>query len=218
MTMSIRISNVGLLLSVFTASAFFLFGLYLQFVVHDYFRPFAAFASAFAALLPQLTHRFGPTRPILTKRALASIETAWSIQLSLNGIGALGFYLQFQYYDMALHVLGPLIVCWILSIIIGSYYYVTNQWNLKKVQRLIVLLAVLLILLWEVWEWFVDRTLGTAMLGQPGEEYDTLYDILVGLVSIIPLYLLNNRYLYKLILWKHRPPRPSVSMKSVAGS
>ncbi len=216
--MNMRITNVGLLLSLCTAAAFFLFALYLQFIVHDYFRPFGAFASACAALLPQLAHRFGPTRPMLAPRALASVEIAWCIQLSLNGIGALGFYLQFQYFDMSLHVLGPLLVSWILSIVIGSYFYVSNQWNLKKIQRLIVLLTVFIILLWEVWEWFADRTLATAMFGQPGEEYDTLYDILVGLISVIPLYVLNKRYLYRLIVWKHRPPRNTVSTKSVADS
>lgn len=212
--MNIRISNVGPLLSYATAAAFIIFGIYLDSVVDDFFRPIAAYVSAFAALLPELTHRFGPTRPMLTPRALASIQTAWSIQLSLNGIGALGFYLQYQYYDMTLHVLGPLLVCWILSIIIGSYYYVTSQWNLKRIQRLIALIVIFVILLWEVWEWLADQTLGTAMFGQPGEEYDTLYDILVGIVSIIPLYLLNKRYLYRIIVWKHRPPRPSVSTKS----
>ena len=166
--MNIRIANVRPLLSYTTAGAFVIFGIYLDVVVDDYFRPIAAYASACAALLPELAHRFGPTRPLLTPRALATIQTAWSIQLSLNGIGSLGFYIQYQYYDMTLHVLGPLLICWYWALLLFILLQ-TNQWNLKRTNDDYFDYMAVTVL--EVWEWFADRTLGTASLTTG--EYDT---------------------------------------------
>ena len=207
--MNIRIANVRPLLSYTTAGAFVIFGIYLDVVVDDYFRPIAAYASACAALLPELAHRFGPTRPLLTPRALATIQTAWSIQLSLNGIGSLGFYIQYQYYDMTLHVLGPLLICWYWALLLVHTITspISGIWNEPT---MIILIAMAVIVL-EVWEWFADRTLGTASL-TTGRIWYARHSL--GIVSMLPcICSINGIYIDSLL--ETSSPRPRLSIHEI---
>ncbi|MBU0498068.1 MAG: hypothetical protein KKG04_08990 [Candidatus Thermoplasmatota archaeon] len=126
----------------------------------------------------------------------AIIEFILVLMLSLNGIGALGFYLSITYYDMVLHASAPIGAAVVLYLMVNSVLDKKGKYTFLRGQGLVLAMTTVGIFLWEGWEYYGDLIFGTMMRGQPGEPLDTTYDILAGICSLTVIYIINT-YIHK---------------------
>lgn len=183
---------------------FVVFGFYLLHTDDNLFRVVMAFFSPFFIFAPRVLCRYVLQMQFISQRMLAVLEMLIAFMLSLNGIGALGLYLETQYYDLFLHFLNPFLIAGIISILIGSYGRYSASYQLSRVQHFFIFFTMILLIGWEIWEYAGDQLFGTQMFGQPGEEYDTITDLGAGMLSMSVVYYINNKYLNRLLLWAYR--------------
>lgn len=162
---------------------------------HRIFSASIGFISLLALFLPRIFYYLTKKYNLLTKRILAHIELLVTLILVMNALGGLGFHHQFQYYDMVEHFFGGWSTAIVASLLFGSVMHYHHQWNLRTITRKSIMVTVILLLLWELWEFVGDHAFGTYMLGQSTEKYDTLYDIVIGLLAMIPFSYYNGRYM-----------------------
>ncbi len=194
-----RLERISLLLVSATAVVFVLFSIYLFRNSDENFRAVIGLVSAVSVFIPRFLYKYSAWGKHLSLFSTAVIEILLVLLLAFNGIGALGFYLGIQYYDMTLHVLSPIASGAILFIIIRSVLKNKRENSMTRASVITIILTFIGIFAWEVWELFGDTYLGTKMLGQPGEPLDTAYDIVGGIVSLGLLYALFHTIETKVI-------------------
>lgn len=153
----------------------------------DLFRSVMGVGSAVLLLTPYHIQRLPRIRRAITASDRGMIEMLLGIALAQNGIGALGFYRTLQYYDLILHVSGPLIIGITVGIILSAFASKLPH-STHAIQWRTVFITFALIILWELWEWGGDYIFGTSMFGQATDPYDTYTDVLAGCMALIPLY------------------------------
>lgn len=184
--------------AVFVTFAFYLF----TYDENSYnFKSGAALISAGVLFVPRLVYLGTLWRRYISYPAVGIIEIAMVFLLAFNGFGALGWYREFQYYDMILHVITPFFIAFLLSVVVGSILSARQGLRIFWVQLFIIPISVAFLLIWEFWELSGDRIWHTQMLGQLTEKYDTWYDIGVGLVGILCACFVNFFKLKKIIQW-----------------
>ncbi len=149
-----------------------------------------AAVSGVSLWLPYLIVLWLDVRHWVSLFSICVAQGLWMFMLIWNGLGALGMYQIWHYYDMVLHFTYPIIGGLWLSIMISGWLHKHNRFSLRSVQRITVVLVASLILLWEGFEALSDAEFGTRMFGQAGEVHDTMYDILAGFSSLFFIYLL----------------------------
>lgn len=152
----------------------------------DLFRAAMSTLSAFLLGLPLYFHMYTEWKNRITGNERGVIEVLMAIMLAGNGIGSLGFYRSLQYYDMGLHFFFPILTGICIAIVLNGWFQ--NRVDPSQIAVRTVSIIALCVLLWEGYEWTGDTFLGTAMLGQNGEELDTVYDIIAGVIALIPIY------------------------------
>lgn len=190
----VQLKNLGTLTLFFAVPLFFAFTLYLIYIEDDVYRIVMGCLSIIGILIPRLLYTFTFWRKHITENALGLIEVFLVIVLAQNGAGAMGLYLQWQYYDLVLHVTGPLMCGYITAVLLESHMHPRVGDHLARVRWAAIGITIFCIFAWEVYEWFGDLVFNTHMFGQEGEEYDTLYDILAGIAAMFPLYWLIGRF------------------------
>lgn len=156
----------------------------------DLFRAVMAAISAALMVAPLFIHMRTKWRERITGSERGIFEILLAIMLAGNGIGALGFYRSLQYYDMALHFFYPILSGVCVAILLHGLYrqkITPNQLALRTISTI-----AFLVLLWEGYEWSGDTFLGTQMLGQEGEQFDTVYDVLAGMLALVPIFLISK--------------------------
>lgn len=183
---------------------FFFFGLYFLFIAQNAFLGWSTLLLILVFFLPRFLYHATRWKHFITKAGLGVVESILLLLTALGGIGSLGFYYTVFYYDFALHLFHPIMTGIGISVIVGSWLFSQGRFNLNTVQRRAVVSTALIVFLWEGWEYGGDQIFGTMMLGQIGEAYDTLYDILAGLFALFGTILLNHFFLNRFLLWLHR--------------
>ncbi len=189
--MNIHIERIASGVTLLTALIFVIFSIYLFGHLDENFRPVIALICAIVLITTDVLYRRLHTEKWMSKKNFAVIELLGSIQMSLNGIGSLGLYTETKYFDMLLHITGPVIVGIVLTLIFGSIMKNEKRFYKSRLQLYSLTTTGILVFVWEGWEWIGDALFGTSMLGQHGEPYDTLYDILGGIGSLSVLALIN---------------------------
>ncbi|MBI2411030.1 MAG: hypothetical protein HYV32_04035 [Candidatus Kerfeldbacteria bacterium] len=205
--MRISIDRISLCTTISLSALFFVFSLYFAFGPHDYFKVAAGLFYTFAVFAPRYLYMHTTMHQWSSWRTIAFIEIVGGLFVSLNALGALKFYLSARYFDMVLHLIIPLCTTLLIAMLLGQYLQFIGKYSLLSVQFFSASCTILLILLWEYFEWQSDMLFGTHMHGQAGEPYDTLYDIMAG-VSAQPIALfIIYRYLHALHVWLQPPKR-----------
>jgi hypothetical protein len=201
--MKISLPSFTNLLTIGTASGFIVFSVYL-YALGETFRPTIGMVCALVIALPRALYHMSIWKPHVPPRAVALGEIALITLLLLNGFGALALYTVTRYYDFFLHAFSPFFGSAALSILIGSYLHSKKKYSLLFVQKIVIPVVLLLIIIWELWEYAGDLVFGTQMFGQNGERYDTYYDIAAGFAVMIAVLIFNRLFLKSIVLWIHR--------------
>ena len=164
--------------------------LYLEDHPNATFRVVIAFlcAASIAGLWTALTWSIKKDR--VAFQDAASMQLIWIFMLASNGLGAIGLYYIWFYYDLVIHFVNPLLGTEFLFFLF-HYWWKTdpNFWQMIR----FILVAIAAVFLWEWYEVILDALLGTSMVGQPGESNDTLTDIMAGVLGILCGVVLYNR-------------------------
>jgi hypothetical protein len=120
----------------------------------------------------------------------ASMQLIWIFMLASNGLGAIGLYYIWFYYDLVIHFVNPLLGTEFLFFLF--HYWWKEQPSFWQMIRFIFV-AIAAVILWEWYEVILDALLGTSMVGQPGESNDTLTDIMAGILGVLAGVVLYNR-------------------------
>ncbi|MFH1426762.1 MAG: hypothetical protein ABIG66_05035 [Candidatus Kerfeldbacteria bacterium] len=192
--MGISFNRLGFGFSIASFIGFVVFSVYLLFTSDESFRAIVGLICAASVLAPRIIYKKTRLFNFLSAELLGVLELMLDLLLIFNGIGALGFYLEMQYYDMALHLFSPLAVGIMLALMLESYLHRYTIQSIRIIQWFTITGTITLVLFWEFWESVGDMIFHTQMSGQPGEPFDTLYDVLGGIAIMAVLYLFN-RYL-----------------------
>lgn len=191
MKRGVSIERVSFGMVIGSALVFFIFMVWLLRNTNQSFLASMSFVSMVSLFLPRFFYATTAWSTYLSKQQTAIIEIILVLLLSLNGIGALGFYLTTMYFDLTLHVIGPIGTGVIVSLFIGGLLKAKKIFSIWRVQVISSLFAAFLIFFWEFWEFYGDQLLGTSMFGQPGELNDTVYDVIAGLLSLYVVLFIN---------------------------
>lgn len=176
-------------------------GVTLNFVLHERFIGNSSLIIALLIFSPRLLYQGTHLREHMSANAVGVIECLLIGIVAISGFGSFGLYREFYFYDMIAHIINPIFIGIGLSIIIGSYTDSRNPSAQFLTQLWTALFTIAIIVLWEVYEFGGDQLFGTQMFGQSGEAHDTLYDIVMGIFSLIIVYLFNRYYLRRLLIW-----------------
>lgn len=156
----------------------------------DLFRAVMGTLSAAVIALPFYVHMNTGLRTKIASRERGMLEIVLVAILTSNGLGALGFYRSLQYYDLVLHFCIPIAFGFGTSVVLRGIY---TKWSALRVAVIACVITFVCIFAWEGYELLGDTLFGTAMLGQEGEELDTLYDIGAGIVALPFLYTIARK-------------------------
>jgi len=119
------------------------------------------------------------------RRLAAIIELLLTLSLVFNGIGSLGFYVTTVHYDDFVHLLTPATVTWGFGIWITARIALRDQIvALPRQVWKVVIIGLALAFVWEPVEFLTDMLLGTNTFGQDGQQFDTYYDLIMGVLGV----------------------------------
>lgn len=108
------------------------------------------------------------------RRLSSLIQLLLLTTVLLNGFGSFGWYWTTYHYDDVVHFLSPAIFTWGIAV-----------WFAPKQLWRPALFTLLLSLIWEPFEYYVDLVFSTRTYGQPGQSLDTIYDLLMDSLGIL---------------------------------
>lgn len=179
---------------------FILVGLILFFGNQEWFPDFynpkfmavIAFISAFLIVLPRLI--FKTNNDFKKQQSLNFLQAGLIIILTLNGLGALGFFQLYKIgfgYDKLLHFITP----FIFMIVFSHFGFQWYEWSLKKSVVSAAILVFMGGFVWELFEFLGDTIFGTQMLGQYGVSVlkDTIWDCIFNFFGIISGIIVSTK-------------------------
>lgn len=181
------INTVSMLL--ICMSAYFLITGHSIFVVLGYL--------AFAAVLflPRIIYRRLGLHENISNEFLDWIEISFSAVMLLSVAGYLWLFDNIYHYDTYVHFFTPLALFILFAIFFKAG---TLHLNIKTTKSDLVLatlvVAMSLILLWELFEYFITVYLNKNMFFTATEPNDTLYDVLLGFMSLPVSSVLVYKY------------------------
>lgn len=189
--MKITIRKVVNSLSVIVAltAIFFLIRGHSIFVVLGYL--------AFAAVLflPRIIYRRLGLHENISNEFLDWIEIGFSVVMLLSVAGYLWLFDNIYHYDTYVHFFTPLFLFILFAIFFKAG---TLHLNIKTTKSDLVLatlvVAMSLILLWELFEYVITIYLDKNMFFTETEPNDTLYDVLLGFMSLPVSSVLVYKY------------------------
>ncbi len=189
--MKITIRKVVNSLSIIVAlmAIFFLIRGHSIFVVLGYL----AFASVL--FLPRIIYRRLGLHENISNEFLDWIEIGFSAVMLLSVAGYLWLFDNIYHYDTYVHFFTPLFLFILFAIFFKAG---TLHLNIKTTKSDLVLatlvVAMSLILLWELFEYIITIYLNKNMFFTETEPNDTLYDVLLGFMSLPVSSVLVYKY------------------------
>lgn len=155
-------------------------------------------------ITPRLLYRFTRLKNVVQKDVIHLVEILGCCMAILNGLGALSFYRTLAYYDTAVHFIGALGTGMIVALFLGAGFKTTQQYTLARLRFFSILITICFLFLWEAFEYVGDSLFNTSMLGQDGEPYDTVYDIIAGSIAMLLLYAVNRSIIHRYFYGKYK--------------
>lgn len=181
---------------------------------NDYklFLPISGLVYMLLMVTPRLLYRYTRLKKFVQRDVIHLLEIIACLMAILNGLGALSFYRTMTYYDTAIHFTGALGGGMIVALLLGAGFKTAGNYTLQRLRFFSILITVIFLFLWEAFEYVGDMLFHTSMLGQEGEPYDTLYDIIAGVLAMILLYNLTRSVIHRYFYGKY-PKRKSRLIK-----
>lgn len=153
---------------------------------------------------PRLLYRYTRLKEFVQRDVIHLLEIIGCVMSILNGLGALSFYRTLAYYDTVIHFTGALGIGMIVALLLGAGFKTAHNYTLHRLRFFSIFITVIFLFLWEAFEYVGDMLFHTSMLGQVGEPYDTLYDIIAGVIAMILLYNLNRSVIHRYFYGKYQ--------------
>lgn len=144
--------------------------------------------SGFILMLPKFIYNNSWLKKIYSTQLLYFIQIIILLGLFLNAIGALGLYLNLQYFDTFAHLMAGLVYSFGLYFIYLIYPSPTKAYQLREQRKALIFTIFVFFsfsLLWELYEYYGDILFNTQMFGEPGEKIDTQIDIIASTIGSI---------------------------------
>jgi hypothetical protein len=169
----------GISLIVFAMAIYFLL------TGHSIFIFFGYLAFGSVLFLPRIVYRRLGLHENFNNELLDWIEIFFSGMVLLSVAGYLWLFDLLYNYDAYVHFFTPLFIFVIVAVLFKAG---TLHWKIKtnKSDNVLASLVITmsLILLWELFEYFITIYLGKNMFFTASQPNDTLYDVLVGFMSL----------------------------------
>lgn len=162
---------------------------------HSIFVILGYLAFAGVLFLPRIIYRRLGLHENISNEFLDWIEIGFSVIMLLSVAGYLWLFDNVYHYDTYVHFFTPLTL-----FILFAIFFKAATLHLKiKITKSDLVLATLVvamsfILLWELFEYFVTIYLNKNMFFTVGEPNDTLYDVLLGFMSLPVSSVLVYKY------------------------
>jgi len=199
MSRTIDIYRLSFLYTITTSVVMVPFILYLCIYSTEIFLPIVGTVTLFLLYIPRIVYMSTIWLKYIPQHTFGIMEMIITTIHILNMLGGIGLYRVFSYYDMIVHILSPIGVGVVLSLVIASIQKMRGYFHIRTVQQWAICITIALLFIWELFEYMGDRVFGTDMFGQIGEQLDTVYDIGLGVVAMILVYLINLFYLEYMI-------------------
>ena len=135
--------------------------------------------------LPRVIYKNLNLRKIFGPRLLDWIEIFFSFSMILAVAGYLWLFDKLYNYDSYVHFFTPLLFFLVIALITSAilqYYKIENTKSDLILLSLVIVMS--LLLFWELFEYFVTVKLNYDMFFEKRQPNDTLYDIVVGFLSL----------------------------------
>lgn len=169
--------------------------IYFLFTGHSIFVILGYLAFAGVLFLPRIIYRRLGLHENISNEFLDWIEIGFSVIMLLSVAGYLWLFDNIYHYDTYVHFFTPLAL-----FILFAIFFKAGTLHLKiKITKSDLVLATLvvamsLILLWELFEYIITIYLNKNMFFTSSEPNDTLYDVLLGFMSLPVSSVLVYKY------------------------
>ncbi|MBT7087571.1 hypothetical protein HN928_01210 [bacterium] len=168
---------------------------YFLFTGHSIFIFFGYIAFSAVLFLPRIIYRRLGLHENFSNELLDWIELFFSGMVLLSVAGYLWLFDLLYNYDAYVHFFTPLFIFVIVAVLFKAG---TLHWNIKTTKSDNVLASLVItmsiILLWELLEYFITTYLGKNMFFTASQPNDTLYDVVVGFMSLPAGAVLMYKY------------------------
>ena len=143
--------------------------------------------TTFAAVifLPRTIYRRLGLHENFSNELLDWIEISFSLIVLLSIAGYMWLFNNLYHYDTYVHFLTPLLLLILMAILFKAG---VEHFKIKTTKSDIVLASLVLVMsmviLWELFEYFVTIYLNKNMFFTPQQPNDTLYDVVSGFMSL----------------------------------
>lgn len=189
---------------IFTEGGFFVVVVWMLFHDVRLFLIVSGLINMALLVTPRALHHSTRLRVLIQRDVIHLIEIVVCTMAILNGLGALSFYRSMQYYDTAAHFIGALGAGVIVALVLGAGFKTAHHYTLQRLRFFSILITLVFLFLWEAFEYGGDLLFNTTMLGQDGEAYDTVYDIVAGSIAMILLYAVDRSVIHRYFYGKYK--------------
>lgn len=182
--------------------AIFLMAFYFVFTGHSIFIFLGYLAFAAVLMLPRIIYRRLGLHENFSNELLDWVEISFSVIVLVSVAGYMWLFERLYNYDTYVHFFTPLFLFIIFAVIFKAatiHFKIRTNKSDNVLASLVVIMS--LILLWELFEYFITIKFGKNMFFTASQPNDTLYDVIAGFMSLpvgaVLVYKYND-YLFDL--------------------
>ncbi|MCB9802652.1 hypothetical protein H6761_01355 [Candidatus Nomurabacteria bacterium] len=165
--------------------AIFLMAFYFLLTGHSIFIFLGYLAFAAVLMLPRVIYRRLGLHENFSNEMLDWIEISFSVIVLLSVAGYMWLFDYLYNYDTYVHFFTPLFLFVIFAVLFkAATIHFKIKTNKSDVVLASLVVAMSLILLWELFEYFITIKLGKNMFFISTQPNDTLYDVVAGFMSL----------------------------------
>ena len=159
--------------------------IYFLFTGHSIFVVLGYLAFSAVLFLPRVIYRRLGLHENISNEFLDWIEIGFSAIMLLSVAGYLWLFDNIFHYDTYVHFFTPLVLFILFAIFFkGATLHLKIKTTKSDLVLATLVVAMSLILLWELFEYVITIYLNKNMFFTVGEPNDTLYDVLLGFMSL----------------------------------
>lgn len=118
---------------------------------------------------------------------LSTIESFALPLFILPSLGSLGLYRTKLEYDSLVHAITPIFISILVAFLLTYHKTSFSKGELLKISLSVFFLTMFLCVLWEFFEWYADKFLGTGMLAGLNQplNIDTIWDLITDAIGAL---------------------------------